>query len=67
MGRVVVVAAVVAVLVACGSPEPTSGPAATAAAEAAPLDFSAPGVMGGRIDGADLAGRDLALWFWAPW
>jgi len=24
-------------------------------------------VGGGQIDGAALAGQDLALWFWAPW
>ena len=24
-------------------------------------------VDGGRLDGADYAGDDLALWFWAPW
>jgi thiol-disulfide isomerase/thioredoxin len=26
-----------------------------------------PTVDGGEIDGATLAGRDIALWFWAPW
>lgn len=24
-------------------------------------------VGGGQIDGTELAGHDLALWFWAPW
>lgn len=24
-------------------------------------------VGGGQIAGEELAGRDLALWFWAPW
>jgi hypothetical protein len=24
-------------------------------------------VGGGQIRGAELAGRDVALWFWAPW
>jgi hypothetical protein len=31
------------------------------------LDFGAPLVGGGRLEGADYAGRELALWFWAPW
>jgi hypothetical protein len=39
------------------SPEP-SGDAPFGAVDA---------VGGGQIDGAELAGRDLALWFWAPW
>lgn len=38
-----------------------------APAQAAVLDFSAPAVGGGQVVGADYAGRDLALWFWAPW
>jgi hypothetical protein len=31
------------------------------------LDFTAPAVGGGRIEGGDLAGQPVALWFWAPW
>ncbi len=31
------------------------------------LDFSAPRVGGGAVDGADYTGKDLAIWFWAPW
>lgn len=31
------------------------------------LDFTAPTVDGGQISGGDLAGRPLAVWFWAPW
>lgn len=34
---------------------------------AAGLDFRLPAVGGGQVVGAELAGRDLALWFWAPW
>ena len=30
------------------------------------LDFAAPLVGGGTFEGADLAGRPVALWFWAP-
>lgn len=56
--------------------EPTAAEAVTqdAAPEAAPqpadlgpFDFTVPALGGGQIDGADLVGRDLALWFWAPW
>lgn len=31
------------------------------------LDFSAPQLGGGTVDGASFAGRDIAIWFWAPW
>ena len=31
------------------------------------LDFEAPLLGGGTIRGADLAGQDVAFWFWAPW
>lgn len=31
------------------------------------LDFVAPDVRGGQVVGADLAGQDLVIWFWAPW
>jgi hypothetical protein len=31
------------------------------------LDFSAPRLGGGTIEGSDYAGHDLAIWFWAPW
>jgi hypothetical protein len=31
------------------------------------LDFSAPALSGGTIDGADYSGKAVALWFWAPW
>lgn len=42
----------------------TMGPAA-----AVPdvLDFEAPLLGGGTLRGADLAGKDVAFWFWAPW
>ena len=32
-----------------------------------PLDFVAPDVRGGQVVGAELAGKDLVIWFWAPW
>ena len=31
------------------------------------LDFSAPRLGGGAVEGSDYAGKDLAIWFWAPW
>lgn len=31
------------------------------------LDVTLPTVGGGQVTGAELAGRHLALWFWAPW
>ncbi|KOX16967.1 redoxin domain-containing protein [Nocardiopsis sp. NRRL B-16309] len=34
---------------------------------AAHLDFTAPAVGGGDVEGADLAGDPVVLWFWAPW
>ena len=40
----------------------TSGPAVVEL-----LDFEAPLLGGGTFRGADLAGKDVAFWFWAPW
>ncbi len=31
------------------------------------LRFEAPALSGGTIRGADFAGKDLVVWFWAPW
>lgn len=31
------------------------------------LRFEVTGLDGEPIRGADLAGRELAIWFWAPW
>lgn len=31
------------------------------------LDFEYPLLGGGTLRGADLAGKDVAFWFWAPW
>lgn len=30
------------------------------------LDFTAPAVGGGKVAGSEFAGRDVAMWFWAP-
>lgn len=29
--------------------------------------FQAPRITGGTYDATQLAGRDVAIWFWAPW
>ena len=55
-----------------GSPTTASAsPARASSATAEPLpevlDFSAPQLGGGTVDGARYAGKDLAIWFWAPW
>lgn len=31
------------------------------------LEFETPLLGGGRVSGSELAGKDVALWFWAPW
>jgi hypothetical protein len=46
-----------------GSPIPDRGDDAVAEV----LRFSAPRLGGGTIEGEDLAGQDVAFWFWAPW
>ena len=58
-------------LIACGSNDPDTGTAATteiAVNTAVPeaLRFTAPLVGDGEFDGAAVAGRPVALWFWAP-
>ena len=43
------------------------GPEGPTVAVPALLDFTAPAVGGGTVEGADHAGKPVALWFWAPW
>lgn len=61
-----------------GAPTPSVPPDASApAAGSAPDQDASPAavapfgevttVSGEQIDGAQYAGQDLALWFWAPW
>ncbi len=72
-----------AVLTACGGPASSPGPTSTPppasstststqpndtpAAAAEQLKFTAKTVDGKDINGADLAGKPVVLWFWAPW
>ena len=63
-------------LAACGSGrESASFPApaemtepAAGSADASFFEFTAPRLgAGGQVTGAELKGKDVALWFWAPW
>ena len=51
---------------AAATDRPTGAGTAPEHAGAAPFG-TVDAVGGGQIDGGELAGRDLALWFWAPW
>jgi hypothetical protein len=44
--------------------DPGAGPDATALG---PFDFVADAVGGGQVVGADFAGSETVVWFWAPW
>jgi hypothetical protein len=46
-----------------GDPEPSEPPGEIPAV----LDFEGPLLGGGRLEGATLADKDVAFWFWAPW
>ncbi|NGY62180.1 redoxin domain-containing protein, partial [Lentzea sp. NEAU-D13] len=58
-------------------PAPTPPPATSQTSAAAPtsgapevpdqLKFTAKTVDGKDLNGADLAGKPVVLWFWAPW
>lgn len=77
--RAVLVLALALTAAACvggsTSTDPPTDPATSGAASpqvtgtAVPevLDFEAPLLGGGSLKGADLAGKDVAFWFWAPW
>lgn len=75
-------AAAVLALAGCAAPNGggREGPSGSSAAEEAgsgnsgpgggtpeALDFTASTVDGGQINGADLHGKPVVLWFWAPW
>jgi hypothetical protein len=61
------------VFAACGGSgtvsrkSPTSESAPKSAGDSDILAFKAPKLGGGEVDGGDLAGKDVAVWFWAPW
>jgi hypothetical protein len=50
-----------------GDGDDLAGPTPEPATVPAILDFEAPLVGGGTLDGAELAGAPVAVWFWAPW
>lgn len=68
-------AALAMVLVACapapdaGDPTSTTVPptSTTVENESGPFDFTAETLDGGSLAGESLKGRDVVLWFWAPW
>lgn len=45
----------------------TTSPSGAGAVVPKTLAFTAAGVDGAQVVGADFAGKDVALWFWAPW
>lgn len=66
--RFVVLAGVLGiVLAACSSDSPTQTSSSPPAAGGETLDFTAERLGGGSIQGSDLAGAPVAMWFWAPW
>ncbi|MEY2452875.1 MAG: Redoxin [Acidimicrobiaceae bacterium] len=60
---ILLIAAVV--LVACGGGEAEVRPAGALAPDA--FATTATGVDGTQIDLGSYAGRDVVVWFWAPW
>ncbi len=74
--RLAVATVAAVVLAACGAPtqqaQPAGGPQPSSSATSngavtAALDWREPLVGGGQLAGGDLQGRDVVLWFWAPW
>jgi len=59
---------VVCLAAACGGTEVAAPPTTTAPDQEVPevLDFTATLSDGTTFVGADLAGRDVLFWFWAP-
>jgi hypothetical protein len=68
IGRTLLASVAAVGLVACGQSQtaPTTTTAAPTADVPESLQFSAPILGGGRLDGSSLAGRAVMLWFWAP-
>lgn len=65
--RLVAAACLLVLLAACAPAESGNGAAVAPATPPEVLDFTATTVDGGTLQGAELAGTDVALWFWAPW
>jgi hypothetical protein len=70
--RLAAALAVLALAASACSQGGTSGTGGTPATSASPgvaelLDFTAPALGGGTLRGADYVGKDVAIWFWAPW
>lgn len=71
--RTLLVVLLVVLAAACGAGQadvaagPTATPAATAPGIPEVLAFSATTIDGRTVQGADYAGQDLLVWFWAPW
>ena len=70
------VAGLAVALIGCGAPAMSADDPATIAADAAspttepdpgPFDFTAQTLDGRTIEGESLKGKDVVLWFWAPW
>jgi ABC-type uncharacterized transport system auxiliary subunit len=77
--RLAAAMALALVLAACASKAAPSAQAPGTAAQAATatvapatqppaiLQFKAPLVAGGALDGTTFTGKPVAFWFWAPW
>jgi hypothetical protein len=64
--RLLVLLAIVLLATACAETgEPAGSPSPGDVPEV--LRFDAPLLGGGALHGPDLAGKDVAFWFWAPW
>lgn len=50
-----------------GPPPAPSEPDLVEGGDLGPFDFVAEGVQGGQVVGAELAGSEVVVWFWAPW
>jgi hypothetical protein len=50
-----------------GSPQGDQGTTEDASPAPRELRFTAPALGGGQVRGREFAGRDLVIWFWAPW
>lgn len=50
-----------------GAAQAKDSASAPAPAAPSPLDFTGTTITGAAFNGADLAGKPVVLWFWAPW